>query len=256
MSLLDFIKNNKSLLIRIDDIAENMNWQFIYRCEELFDKFNLKPLIGVIPDNKDSELLKYQKKENFWSEVRRWSQKGWEVSMHGYNHLYKTETNFKDFFGYGGKSEFYGLSYNAQSEMISAGLNVFKKNNLEVRSFFSPNHTYDLQTIEALKNNNIRYVIDGYGLFPFKRHGMIFFPQLFYREIMLPIGIQSTQLHINYWDEEYFKGFKSFIEKNHTFIRSFDQIIDFEENLLKKIINFSIEKNLKLARRFLKFFNL
>ena len=30
--------------------------------------------------------------------------------MHGYNHIYDQETNKKDFFGYGGKSEFYGHS--------------------------------------------------------------------------------------------------------------------------------------------------
>jgi len=105
-----------------------------------------------------------------------------------------------------------------------------------------------------LKNNNIKYVIDGYGLFPFRKHGMIFFPQLFYKEIILPFGIQSTQLHINYWNEDYFKGFKSFIEKNHIYIKSFDQIINFEENFFKKIINFLVEKNLKLARKFLKLF--
>jgi len=250
-----FLENQKALLIRMDDIAHNMNWKLIYRCEELFDKFNIKPLLGVIPENQDPELLKYQRLDNFWNEVKRWKKKGWEISMHGYNHLYKTETNQRDLFSYGGKSEFFGLSYDTQYKMISSGLNIFKKNNLEIRSFFAPNHTYDLQTIEALKNNNIKYVIDGNGLFPFRKHGMSYFPQLFYKEIMLPIGIQSTQLHINYWNEDYFKGFKSFIEKNHDYIRSFDQIIDFEENLLKKIINFFVEKNLKLARKFLRFSN-
>ena len=29
----------------------------------------------------------------------------------------------------------------------------------------------------------------------------------FYKEIILPFGIQSTQMHINYWDEEYLNNF-------------------------------------------------
>ena len=29
------------LLIRMDDIAEHMNWAFMDKCELLFDKFNL-----------------------------------------------------------------------------------------------------------------------------------------------------------------------------------------------------------------------
>ena len=32
-----------------------------------------------------------------------------------------------------------------------------------------------------------------------------FIPQLFYKEIMLPFGIQSTQIHLNYWKEEDFR---------------------------------------------------
>jgi len=122
-----FLENQKALLIRMDDIAHNMNWKLIYRCEELFDKFNIKPLLGVIPENQDPELLKYQRLDDFWNELKRWKKKGWEISMHGYNHLYKTETNRKDLFSYGGKSEFFGLSYDTQYKMISSGLDIFKK---------------------------------------------------------------------------------------------------------------------------------
>ena len=31
--------------------------------------------------------------------------------MHGCNHLYDKETNNKDYFNYGGKSEFFGETY-------------------------------------------------------------------------------------------------------------------------------------------------
>ena len=49
------------ILIRFDDIAENMNWHLMNKCEALFDELNIKPVMGVIPNNKDSELLSYQK---------------------------------------------------------------------------------------------------------------------------------------------------------------------------------------------------
>ena len=96
---VNLFKNNTGLLIRFDDIAPNMNWQLMNKCEELFNKHNIKPLLGVIPNNEDEEILKYEKKENFWEQVRVWQNKGWEISMHGYNHVYDTETNKKDFFG-------------------------------------------------------------------------------------------------------------------------------------------------------------
>ena len=53
------------ILIRFDDVAQNMNWDLMSKCESLFDKFNIKPVMGVIPNNKDEELLNYPKRENF-----------------------------------------------------------------------------------------------------------------------------------------------------------------------------------------------
>ena len=91
-----FISENTGIIIRIDDIAENMNWQLMEKCEELFDKYNIKPVLGVIPNNKDEELLNYPKKENFWELVRDWKRKGWEISMHGYSHVYSQSTKKKD----------------------------------------------------------------------------------------------------------------------------------------------------------------
>ena len=68
---------------------------------------------------------------------------------------------------------------------------------------------------------------------------------------MLPIGIQSTQLHINYWDEKDFKKFEKFIVNNHKKIYSYNEVIKFvNDNYVFKIINITIEKILKLKRIF------
>ena len=71
-SIKNFIKSNTGLLIRMDDIAEHMNWKLMNKCETLFDKYNIRPLLGVIPNNKDEKLHIYEKKENFWQKVRLW----------------------------------------------------------------------------------------------------------------------------------------------------------------------------------------
>ena len=57
--LKNFISENTGILIRLDDISENMNWEMFDRTELLFDKYGIKPVLGVIPNNKDSELLNY-----------------------------------------------------------------------------------------------------------------------------------------------------------------------------------------------------
>ena len=57
------ILDNTGLLIRLDDIAENMNWDMMEQTTDLFDKFGVKPVLGIIPNNKDPELLTYPKKK-------------------------------------------------------------------------------------------------------------------------------------------------------------------------------------------------
>ena len=86
-SIKNYIKSNTGLLIRMDDVAENMNWKDMSKCESLFDKYNIKPLLGVIPNNQDKELYVYEKKEKFWDKVRFWQEKGWEIAMHGFTHV-------------------------------------------------------------------------------------------------------------------------------------------------------------------------
>ena len=157
----------------------------------------------------------------------------------------------KDFFNYGGRSEFFGHSYDEQFLRISKSLEIFKKENIEIRSFFAPNHTYDLNTFLALKNNNIKNIIDGYGLMPFNIHNMNFIPQLFYKEIFLPFGIQSTQVHLNYWNENDFLKFEKFFIKNNSNIISFDEAIKkVNNNFFYSSVNWLVEKTLKLVRKF------
>ena len=246
-----FVSDNTGILIRMDDIAENMNWRLMKKCELLFDKHNIKPVLGVISNNKDPDLQKHESNERFWDQIRAWKEKKWEISMHGFTHVYDNETFKKDYFNYGGKSEFFGHSYQEQYSRINKSLKIFEREKINIRSFFAPNHTYDLNTFNALKNNKINNIIDGYGLIPFKMHGLNFIPQLFYKEILLPFGIQSTQIHLNYWSDKDFLKFENFIIKNKSKIITFDTSLKkISENNFYKFINWSVKQGLKFIRMF------
>ncbi|MDC3152558.1 DUF2334 domain-containing protein, partial [Pelagibacteraceae bacterium] len=210
---------------------------------------NIKPVMGVIPNNKDSELLAYPKNENFWKVVNNWQTKGWEISMHGYSHIYDQETNNKDYFKYGGKSEFFGHSLENQSLKIKKGLEIFRNKNIKIRSFFSPNHTYDINTFEALKLSGINEIIDGYGLKPYLENNIKFIPQLFYKPFFLPFGLQTTQIHLNYWSEKDFISFAKLIKKNAQKIISYDEAVGLISNkFTDKIFNSLIKKILIFKR--------
>ncbi len=245
----NYIKQNTGILIRLDDIAENMNWDLMKRSEQLFEKYKIKPVLGVIPNNNDTELLSYPKNEDFWEQVRSWKKKGWEIAMHGSSHVYDKETENKDYFKYGGRSEFFGHSLEAQMLKIKNGLNKFKNENIEIRSFYAPNHTYDQNTFAALKNSGISEIIDGYGLMPYTYRDIKFIPQLFYKVYALPFGIQTTQIHLNYWKQKDFENFEKFILNNLNKIITYDQALEkVNDNLFYKFVNISTKILLKIKR--------
>ena len=246
---MKFFKKNTGLLIRFDDVAENMNWNLMDKCEKLFLDYNIKPVIGVIPNNKDHELLSFPHRKNFWDKVRFWQSKNWIIAIHGYNHLYDKVTNKKDFFKHGGNSEFFGHSLEAQIDKLKKSIEIFSKNKIKVRCFFAPNHTYDKNTFLALKSVGINEVIDGYGLIPYEYANIKFIPQLFYKPIFLPFGIQSTQIHLNTWNIEDFNNFENFIKKNAKKIIDYEYALSrLSNNFTYKVLNF-LTKNFLIIKR-------
>ena len=239
-----------ALLVRLDDIAENMNWKIMNKCEDLFLKYNIKPILGVVPNNQDPSFLSFPKEENFWKKIKDWQNQGWEISMHGYSHIYENDTLKKDYFSIGGKSEFFGKNLNEQTSKIKKGLKIFSEKKIKIRSFFAPNHTYDKNTFLALKKCGITQVIDGYGIKPYSELGIKFIPQLFYKLILLPFGVQCTQIHLNNWDEKNFNDFENFIRKNKNYIVTYDVVLrNYSAGFFVKIINKIIKTLLIIIRK-------
>ena len=245
-----FLSTNTGLIIRLDDIAENMNWVMMEKVTNLFDKFGVKPVLGVIPNNKDSELMTYPKMNiSFWDQVRAWKDKGWEIGMHGTNHVYDLFCAKTDYLGHGGGTEFCGQPFSKQLEKIKKGLSKFKEEKIPIRTFFAPNHTFDKNTLSALKECGINQVLDGYGIMPYEENKINFIPQLFYKTIVLPFGIQSFQIHLNYFNQKDFDNFKNFIEKNSKKIITYNQAISKVNNsFFYKIIRTATKKILQVKR--------
>lgn len=62
---------NAKYIFRLDDISEHMDCEKYHRVKSIFIKYDVKPIIGVIPKNKDKQLLIYPKcKFDFWNEVK------------------------------------------------------------------------------------------------------------------------------------------------------------------------------------------
>ena len=140
----------------------------------ILDKHGIKPLIGVVPDNQDKKLKKSAPREDFWEYIRGLQQQGWVVAMHGYNHVYTTRE--PGMFPIGDKSEFAGVPYPRQDEMIREGKRILKSHGIITDFFMAPSHSFDKNTLKALKVNGFYRITDGFGIHPYEREGMIFYP--------------------------------------------------------------------------------
>lgn len=217
---------SSKIIFRIDDVTHNMNWKNFFKIINLFNKYKIKPILGVIANNKDKEFKKYSKcKFNFWKKIYHFQKLGYEIAMHGYQHVYSRQSN-NDYLNHGGFTEFSGYSYRNQLQKLYRAKKIFNKNKIKVQTFFAPNHTFDDITIRALSNINIKYIIDGYGIVPYVYKNLTFFPQLFYNLNIIPFGFQTVQLHTNYFNKNDFVNLKNFLKVNKKKITNFSDVKD------------------------------
>lgn len=227
--------------IRLDDACSTMDskkWQAI---EFILDKYNIKPLVGIVPNNKDPQLIIDTPDIKFWSKARCWQKKGWSIALHGYDHVYlSNEGGINPFWN---RSEYAGVPIEEQKRKIKEGISVFIENNIRADYFFAPSHTFDENTLFALESESmIRNISDTFSLYPYKRLGFNFFPQQFggFRNILVP-GYWTFCFHPNIMSDEGISAFERFIQlyrNRFCDFSEFDNVYVRESmSYLEKLIN-------------------
>lgn len=183
-------------IFRIDDIAPNMNWNKYFIVKDFLIKYKVNPIIGVIPENRDENLKKFPHCDfDFWNEIKSVQKMGWEIALHGYQHVYQTK--HAGILGVNKYSEFAGLPFYAQLEKLKKGLAIFEKNEIKTNVFMAPAHSFDNLTLKALKTIGLNMVTDGYANFPYSINGITFVPQLFSKPRKMFFGIYTFCIHLN-----------------------------------------------------------
>lgn len=163
-----------NILIRFDDFCPTMDYEQWFRADEILRRYNVKPLIGVVPDCHDPELTIDEYHDDFWEYVKQLQKDGYVFAMHGDTHVYYNIQNGLD--NYSKKSEFAGLSYEEQLRKIKHGKQELASHGITTDIFFAPSHSYDKNTLKALAACGFKYVSDGRSLKPIKRYGIICIP--------------------------------------------------------------------------------
>lgn len=213
-------------ILRLDDASEYMDVKKWMQIEQLLDKYQVKPLVGVIPDNKDPDMFNvYSKNENFWQTVHRWEDKGWTIAMHGYSHVF--ETNEGGINPVNPRSEFAGVSLEKQKEKIRLGYEIMSKHGFKPKVFFAPAHTFDRNTLLALKEeSDIRIISDTIANDIYYEDGFYFIPQQSGRVRNLPFSVVTFCYHPNIMknEESAWKQLGCFLEKNKEKFVTINQI--------------------------------
>lgn len=230
-------------IIRLDDACPTMNINGWNRIEKILDKYNIKPIVGVIPDNRDI-LFDWNLDSNFWNKVKMWQNKGWVIAQHGFNHVY----HIKD----GIHSEFVGLSYEEQFKKINEGYKFLQKRGINPTCFFAPAHTFDDTTIKVCKDTQyFTFISDGYALYPYKELGMLFVPSIFdTAHKILPFGVYTFILHPNFTTDKEFQHFEKFIQNNLKYFKSVEETLHIVNKERKRnIIELMIQPSISFLRK-------
>ena len=159
---------DRMILIRFDDICPTMNYEQFNKAMSILDENNIKPLIGVIPDCKDPDLMIDRFHEDFWQWLHLLENKGYKIAMHGYEHQFPIDDNGKLLC----HSEFAGLSFQEQYDKIKRGKAILEDHGIFTDVFFAPAHTYDINTLKALAANGFKYMSDCKSSKPYELHGI------------------------------------------------------------------------------------
>ena len=210
-------------IVRFDDICPTMNWKTWGRVETILLEHGVKPLLAVVPDNQDPNLVVDEPITDFWDQVRQWQNWGWAIGLHGYQHVYKTrETGILGLKDWG---EFTGLSLVEQEAKICKGLKIFYREGIKPSMWIAPGHSFDAVTVKVLRRHGVDAISDGFFMRSIKYHGCVWIPQQLWGFRRFPCGLWTVCHHHNTFRDKDLAKFEADIRRYASQLVSVDQLL-------------------------------
>ena len=158
------------------------------------------------------------------------------MALHGYDHVYASASGGLN--PVNPRSEFAGLPLEEQEKKISDGVEKLRQQGIEPKVFFAPSHTFDENTLIALKEcSSIRLISDTVANAPYRKDGFTFVPQQTGRARKLPFDTVTFCYHPNELDEKGFLDLEGFLRVHEGEFVSFPLgQSDREENLEDRLL--------------------
>jgi predicted deacetylase len=228
-------------LVRFDDLCPTMNWETWAAIEKILIESGVKPILAVVPDNQDAHLQVAPAHPQFWQEVRRWQNQGWTIGLHGYQHRYVTAE--AGIIGLNNYSEFAGLPPEEQEAKLQNGLEIFRREGVNAEVWIAPAHSFDAETVGALKKSGVHFINDGFFIFPrVDAHGILWVPQQLWGFRPAPLGVWTVCFHHNEWSPEDLANFRNDIKNYKNTITSFNEVINAYKDRRRSWIDLGLDR--------------
>ena len=222
------------IAIRMDDITPDMDWNRFYAFKAILDQYQVKPLIGVIPDNRDNTFRSKdseQRPNDFWQFIKELQKQGWVIAMHGCYHCYDTKKG--GLFPLNNFSEFAGQSYEKQYEMLQHAKQMLTEKGIRTDFFMAPAHSYDKNTLRALRELDFKKITDGFGNRPYQWQGLTFYPISFHirNSLKKKKGFSTMVIHTDTMSENDRERIRNYLQNPGQ-----TEWISYEEYLKEPVI--------------------
>lgn len=210
-------------LLRFDDLCPTLapgRWQ---RFLPLIEHFKLRPILAVVPDNRDRELKHANQDPEFWARMRAMEAAGATIALHGYRHLCLSRG--KSLVPLHTHSEFAGVAAQVQRQWIESGLRILRDHALNPRLWVAPRHGFDRNTLYALRHEGIRILSDGFARVPFVRGGVTWIPQQLWAPVEKTNGLWTICIHANTAQDVLVEQLRVFLSRNAAQFTSVDRVM-------------------------------
>jgi hypothetical protein len=210
-------------LLRFDDLCpthDHARWQ---RFPPLLAEFGLKPLLAVVPDNRDPALDVSPPDPGFWAGMQRLHADGAAIGLHGYRHL--CVSHGRSLVPLHKDTEFAGVPEEVQQFWIQEGLKTLRFHGLNPTVWVAPRHGFDRATLRALRAEGINTISDGFARRPFLRDGLNWIPQQTWAPQPKSSGLWTICLHSNAATDQQVNELREFLREHAAQFTSVDRIL-------------------------------
>lgn len=211
-------------LLRVDDLCPTIHARRWERVRLMIEEFGIRPILAVIPDNQDPDLEKSRPAPGFWDQMRQMEAAGATIALHGYQHLCVNRA--RSLIAIHERSEFAGVRYEVQRDWVAAGLQILRGHGLHPRLWVAPRHSFDRNTLRAIRKEGLRFLSDGLARVPFRRGGVTWIPQQLWSPEARSRGIWTICVHPNSTHRSKAEELRSFLAGYAAQFTTFDRVAE------------------------------